>query len=100
MFDSFSETARLYAQNYSIVEAVKAEFQRDVDAFLDAIYQQIQSATSGRSRQKTTTTCRYWWIGGPDKDRYPQLWLINRYAPEIVDPGELELTAIAPTAGT
>ena len=45
MFKAFSETSRLYAQNYSVIEAVKAEFQRDVAAFLDKIYETESKAS-------------------------------------------------------
>jgi hypothetical protein len=98
MFNSFSETSRLYAQNYSVIEAVKGEFQKDVDAFLDAVYEKIQSATSGKSRQDIAKARnRSWWIGGPNKDNYPFLWLSGS-EPGIVHPGEVVLQACASNA--
>jgi hypothetical protein len=98
MFKSFSETSRLYAQNYSVIEAVKAEFQKDVDTFLDSVYEEIQTATAGKSRQEIAKARnRSWWIEGRDKDSYPYLWVWGS-APGIVYPGEVELQACAPNA--
>jgi hypothetical protein len=98
MFESFNETSRLYAQNFSVIEAVKNEFQRDVNAFLDSVYEEMQAATSGRVREKRTQGAyRYWWIGEGERDLYPQLW-VDGSAVTIVDPGEVRLTAIAPKA--
>lgn len=97
MFDSFSELSRLYAQNYSVVEVVKTQFQREVDAFLDEVQEAILTATSGTSHEKITSGYRYWWIGGSDKDLHPQLF-IGTWLPEIVHPGEVILNAVAPNA--
>jgi hypothetical protein len=98
MFESFSELSRLYAQNYSVIAFVKTQFQRDVDAFLDEVQKGILVATSGTSRERvTSSSLRYWWIGGSDKDRHPQLF-IRTGLPEIVHPGEVILNAIAPSA--
>jgi hypothetical protein len=100
MFESFNETSRLYAKNFSVIEAVKSEFQREVDAFLDGVFQEMRTITSGRLREKRTAgSYRYWWIGEGEKDPwpYPYLWL-DSSAVEIVEPGEVRLTAAAPKA--
>jgi hypothetical protein len=97
MFESFSELSRLYAQNYPVIEAVKTEFQREVDAFLNDVQKAILAATSGASHQKITSGFRYWWIGGPDKDRHPQVFVFTS-APQIMHPGEVTLNVIAPNA--
>lgn len=97
MFQPFSEASRLFAQNYSVIEAVKGEFQREVDSFLSSVHQEIQSTTGDNSREKITPGYRYWWIGGQDRDKHPQLW-VSSSAPEIVHPGKIEFTAVAPSA--
>lgn len=98
MSESFNEISRLYARNYSVLEAVKREFLREVDAFLQDVYQEVRSATSDRAQQRITQVgWRYWWIGDKDKDRYPQL-SVSGLAPEIVHPGEVKLFATAPRA--
>ncbi|SRR6266478_4062939 len=97
MFESFSELSRLYAQNYPVIEAVKADFQREVSGFLDDVQKAIVAATSGTSQQKITPDYRYWWIGGSDKDRHPQLF-VQSWLPEIIHPGQVTLNGIAPNA--
>lgn len=98
MFESFSELSHLYAQNYPVIEAAKAEFQREVNSFLDDVQTAIFAATSGTSRQKITSgDYRYWWIGGSDRDLHPQLFVCSSL-PEIIHPGEVTLNAIAPYA--
>jgi hypothetical protein len=100
MFDTFGEAARLYARNYKVVQAVKAEFDRDVNGFLDAVREEVNSSTSGRLKEKITPVYRYWWLGEDDtKDKYPQFWLESG-KPDLVDPGELKLNAIAPQASS
>lgn len=98
MFDSFSEASRLYAQNYPVIEVIKSEFERDVNAFLDAVREEISLAVSGRLSEKVTKGYRYWWVGEEkDKDLYPQFWLESG-STETVYPGAVKLTAIAPAA--
>lgn len=100
MGELFSESSRLYAKNYSVIEAVRAEFQREVDVFLDRVYEKIQSATAGRAVQEKSPTNRYWLIGGPQKDSCSQLMVSvsGASASRIVEPGEVEFLATAPTA--
>jgi len=95
----FSETTRLYAKNYSIIEAAKGEFQKDVDAFLDKVYEKMGSATSCRLSQQIAKQSgnRCWWIGERDEENCPYLWLSGS-APEIVDPGEITLHVYAEKA--
>ena len=96
----FSETSRLYAQNYKLLEAVKGEFEKDVDALLASVYGKIESATAGRSRQSIVKARnRYWWIGGEDMEDCPYLWLSGS-EPEIVVPGEIALQVCAPDGST
>jgi hypothetical protein len=96
----FSETTRLYAKNYSIVEAAKSEFQKDVAAFLDKVYETMKSETTCRLSQEVgrERANRSWWIGEPEEENCPYLWL-DASAAEIVDPGEITLQVCA-TEGT
>jgi len=98
MFDGFGETAKLYATYHSVIESVRGDFERDVNAFLDVVREEISSRTDAALREKVTKGFRYWWIGDDkNKDKYPQLWL-ESYKAQIVSPGTLKLTAIAPMA--
>jgi hypothetical protein len=98
MFKSFSETSRLYAQNYSLIEAVEAEFLRDVGAFLDSVYEKIQSATGGKAQQESGHRGnRCWWIGKPDEEDCAYLWVAGS-DPNIVHPGQIELQVCAEKA--
>ena len=89
----FSETTRLYAKNYSIVEAAKGEFQKDVAAFLNNVYEMMKSETC-KLRQEVKAGYCSWWIGEPEEENCPYLWL-SCSAPEIVDPGEITLHVAA-----
>jgi hypothetical protein len=93
----FSETTRLYAKNYSIIEAVKGEFERDVAAFLDKVYKTMRSETTSRLSEEARGLTRSWWIGEPEEENCPYLWLSGS-APEIVDPGEITLRVFAEEA--
>ena len=99
MFKSFSETSRLYAQNYSLIEAVEAEFLRDVGSFLDSVYEKIQLATGGKAQQELGRKGggRAWWIGKPDEEDCAYLW-VSGSDPNIVHPGQIELQVCAPKA--
>lgn len=99
-FKDFSQAARLYAENWAVVEAMKSAFDRSVGEFLDALGHEIERLLNGRQLQsKTTSSYHYWWLGneGVDRDVYPQLWIDTRVA-DIVFPGKLRVTATAPRA--
>lgn len=95
----FSETTRLYAKNYSIIEAAKGEFQKDVTAFLNKVYEKIGSETTCKLSQQIGKQAgnRCWWIGEPQEENCPYLW-VSSSAPEIVDPGEITLHVYAEKA--
>jgi hypothetical protein len=95
----FSETTRLYAKNYSIIEAAKGEFQRDVAAFLNKVYEKMRSETTCKLSQLIGKQAgnRCWWIGAAQEENCPYLWLSGS-APEIVDPGEITLHVYAEKA--
>lgn len=99
-FSGFSEAARLFAQYYTVVEKMRKEFDQNVDAFLDALHGQLKVQLGERLQQRITQDrSRYWWLAeaSENKDAHVQLWIVCD-APEIVQPGKLKLTAVAPFA--
>lgn len=72
----FGDKAHLYAENASVVRAMKDAFEADVRHFLDGVYDELL-ARNPRTQEKQTTGYRYWWLAesGLDKDACPQLWM-------------------------
>jgi hypothetical protein len=98
-YSGFDPAARLYAENWAIVEAMKTAFEKDIDRFLNAIETEVRSLVDRKFQTKVTTGYRYWWLGadGVDRDSHPQLWLEMRRV-EIVVPGQLLMFAAWPKA--
>lgn len=77
-------------------------FKQNVDEFLDSVRDRVRQLVGSPSLQERQTAgYRYWWLADndEDKDAYPQLWFETRSA-EIVNPGKLNLTAVAPSASS
>jgi len=98
---SFGEAAQLYAENAAIVEVMKKKFYDEVSEFLDQLRQEVENTLSQTVQFKITQGgYRYWWLGdeNSDKDGLNHLW-VQTSSPEIVHPGLITLTVIAPQAG-
>lgn len=73
----FSEAARLYAENESLVEAMHAAFQQDVLRFLDGAVDAARGAVPGLEVSTNDTRGhRYIWVSvqGAPQTALPQLW--------------------------
>jgi len=96
----FSEAARLYAEYSHVVDRMYKAFRQSVEDFLDGLQEEIRRLMApAKLQERKGDRSRYWWLADndQDKDAYPQVWLDTRPA-TIVDPGELQLTAVAPRA--
>jgi|HubBroStandDraft_1064217.scaffolds.fasta_scaffold145485_2 hypothetical protein len=72
------DLSRLQADNCSVIEVVKRQFQSEVDAFLDEVREAIFTATSGASHEKAASGYRYSWIGGSAMATRPEFAAIHR----------------------
>jgi hypothetical protein len=97
MSDLFSETSRLYAENYPTIEFVENTLRQEVDTFLDTVRDKIRSAVGDKAREQkaANTGYRYWWIGGPHYESHACLWLVSERH-EVVPPGKVTFQACAP----
>lgn len=84
----FLEAARLYAENYDLVELMKKEFESNLDEFFDAVR---QAAGGGDVLTQTTTGAnRMWWLTSENGKKFPYLWFKARQ-PSVIVARQLEV---------
>lgn len=101
---SFSKAAHLWAKYAAVADSVHQAFLGDVGDFLDDLVPHIKKHVKTKTLRfqeyrATQNPIRSWYIGDPDKHRdfYPQLQFRTDDV-EIVSPGRLRFTAVAPRA--
>ncbi len=100
-FDEFGEAARLYAGSFEIVTEMERLFRADINRFAEALYDAVAELVGpDRLHENEGATSSMWWLADDDshRDQHPQLWVADWYRPEVVAPGRLTFTAIAPGA--
>lgn len=102
-FKGFSEGARLYGRNEPVVAEMRRIFERDTDAFFEAVSLQVQALRSSRKQQTyITSVYRYWGesnVKGDDIDwdDKPNVWA-GRWSAPLVAHDRLQLGAGGPKA--
>jgi hypothetical protein len=98
-FPGFSEAAQLYAENLSIVTAMKEVFDQEIEQYLnhlaDAVREQLETSDF---QDQTKATYRYWWIGtdGEASDKYTRIWFPARPS-DVLTENQLRLHVQVPS---
>ncbi|HEY8746867.1 MAG TPA: hypothetical protein VIM11_02755 [Tepidisphaeraceae bacterium] len=100
-FRQFGPAARLYAENFAVVDEMWKAFLDDISTFHDALREKINStlATSHLGEEVKNTT-RSWWITEEEDDEdegdedgwVPYIWF-STSDPQLVSAGRLQVTA-------
>ncbi len=94
-FNGFSAAARLYAENFDVVELMWKAFVDGINEFFDHLLGEVQRRVGDRQVQvkpPSGDSFRYWWfVPLPDAGRDNPCCYCRDRSPRIIVPGELSI---------